>query len=232
MSEIKSILLHLDASSAWGCRVRIAARIARLHDAEVTALYAVAPAHARFPLDDASPDAARALEDVEYRRLDTARKTFAAAAQTEASRLHWACVRGNAEREFGRQTRFADLVILGQREPGKDDQTSLSADFVENTLIACGRPTLVVPYVDVPSFDARVVVVAWKNTRESARALAASLPFLSRCRQIHVVEWDDDSASSGQGPLDVESYLRLHGLGAACIAGRRPLPMSATRCSR
>ena len=224
MSDIKSILLHLDASSEWGCRVRIAARIARLHDAQVTALYAVAPAHARFPLDDASPDAARALEDIERRRLETARKTFAAASQTEAARLHWNCATGNAEREFGRQSRYADLVILGQREPGKDDRTSLSADFVENTLIECGRPVLIVPYVDVPSFDAQVAVVAWKNTRESARALAAALPFLSRCRQIHVVVWDDDTDSFGKGPLDVEGYLRLHGL--ACRMHRGPAPVA------
>lgn len=211
MSALKSILLHLDASPRSVPRLQIAARIAHDHDAHVTALYAVSPMLGRFPLNDATVETAAALRDIEHARQAAARAAFdAAEAHVEPDRLEWAAGVDDGEREFTHQSRYADLVILGQREPGQDAVTSLSPDFVESTLIESGRPTLVVPYVASPPLALHVTVVAWKNTRESARALAAALPFLRRSSEVHVVAWDDETLE--KGPLDVEAYLRLHGV--------------------
>jgi len=221
MSALKSILLHLDASPRSAPRLQIAAGLAHDHDAHVTALYAVSPMLGRFPLNDATAETADALRDIEQARQGAARAAFdAVAAHTEAGRLEWAVALGDGEREFIRQSRYADLVVLGQPERGNDSTGSLPPDFVEGTLIESGRPTLVVPYVAMPPFAPEGMVVAWKNTRECARALAAALPILRRSGEVHVAAWDDEMVEAG--PLDVEAYLRLHGVACRRVHRGRP----------
>jgi nucleotide-binding universal stress UspA family protein len=104
-------------------------------------------------------------------------------------------------------------LILGQHDPDNPPQACLPQDFVEAVLIDSGRPALVVPYIGAPASFGKVALVAWKNTRESARALSAALPLLRHCEQVHVVAWDEGDGSEREAPLDIERYLCLHGIG-------------------
>ena len=57
--------------------------------------------------------------------------------------------------------------------------------------------------------------MAWKNTREAAHAVSAALPFLCRSERVHVVAWRDvDEEGETNAPLDIEQYLRSHGVTA------------------
>jgi len=109
--------------------------------------------------------------------------------------------------------RYADLLILGQHDPDNPLPACLPQDFCEAVLIDSGRPALVVPYIGVPATFGKVALVAWKNTRESARALSAALPMLLRCEHVHVVAWDEGDGSDREAPLDIERYLCRHGIG-------------------
>ena len=117
-----------------------------------------------------------------------------------------------AERAFSRQARYADLMILGQHEPGKEAQANLPPDFVQWVLIESGRPALVIPYIGALAPVGRVAVVAWKNTREAAHAVGTSLAFLRRCERVHVVSWGEEDDVEESGPLDIEGYLRMQGV--------------------
>jgi nucleotide-binding universal stress UspA family protein len=66
----------------------------------------------------------------------------------------------------------------------------------------------VIPYADVCPTLGREPLIAWKATREAARAVTAAIPLLQRARQIHLVAEDD-----GDAP-ELEAYLRLHGVQA------------------
>jgi len=80
-------------------------------------------------------------------------------------------------------------------------------------VMQAGRPVLVVAPTTAP-FRMERFVLAWKNTRESARALGASLALLQGAGRVHVVCWDDDSGDRRSddtgGPIDIERYLALH----------------------
>lgn len=115
---------------------------------------------------------------------------------------------------FVQQALFADVVVLGQHDPAQGRETSLPPDFVESVLIGSGRPALVLPYAGDYKAVAETVVIAWKETRESARAVAAALPMLKAARRVHVIAWE----GKGEPPdvrgdrLGLDTYLGVHGV--------------------
>jgi nucleotide-binding universal stress UspA family protein len=210
----KSILVHIDASAASGRRLQLAATVGRAYEADVTALYAVASLGAVYPYIYVvgSPEAVALVRDMEEANLASAKKAFDGVAEAN-ERLRWAAPKTEPLGTMVHQGRYADLLILGQQDPANPPQACLPPGFVESVLIDSGRPALVVPYVGIPETFGKVALVAWKNTRESARALSAGLPFLRRCERVHVVSWDENGGEEREAPLDIERYLCLHGIG-------------------
>ncbi|NML14706.1 universal stress protein [Azohydromonas sp. G-1-1-14] len=199
-----SILLHLDASPRCAVRLGVAARLAQRLDAGVTALYTAAP----------TPAAGRQLLSegqslVLAPALDAERRAQARALFDQAgARAHWAEVPADQAPvpAFVRQALVHDLVVLGQHD--RDDAVAGTAsDFVENVVLDSGKPVLAVPYAGRFDEVGRRVLIAWKPTRESARAVAAALPLIPEGASVHVVAWDND-------PHEIEPLLRRHGIEA------------------
>lgn len=196
MQDPKSILLHLDGTAASAVRAQVADRVAQTFDAHVTALYCTTPALMRYPcsLDSVATVVAdlQRLDDV---RKAEARKRFDEVCGTP-TRLTWE--ESDAPWNFGRRGLCSDLMILGRQwtrqehadNPGGDD---VPFDFVPNVLISSGRPALVLPLQSASDPTGGTVLVAWKTSRESARAVAAAMPWLRRARSVHVVCHDIDS---------------------------------------
>jgi len=214
VSDPRSIVVHVDASAASRRRLQLAATLARAYEADVTAIYAVASLGAQYPYIYVvgSPEAVALVRDMEEANLALGKAAFDAVAMGN-DRLRWTAPATEPLRTMTRQGRYADLLILGQHDPDNPPQACLPPDFVESVLIESGRPALVVPYIGVPETFGKVALVAWKNTRESARALSAALPFLRRCEHVHVVAWDENDGTEPEAPLDVERYLCRHGIG-------------------
>ena len=214
MSTFRSILLHVDASPACTARLRSAMQLAREFDAAVTALYAVLPTTLQYPYTTVfSGDTAAAYQQFDYERLARARARFGATVG-DAARIRWAELVGEPIGGFTRQALYADLLLLARGDPDDATPSGVPADFVESVLIQSGTPALVLPHGNAAGAVGRVALVAWKETRESARALHAALPFLQRAERVEVASWGDAAALDAGGPLDVESLLRGHGIAA------------------
>ncbi len=221
MSALRSVLVHIDASARAEERLRVALGLAHDHQAELTAMYAVSSIAAEYPFAMVGdPTATTVLLDAEAELRRRARAGFDRVVADTGVAATWVEIDLQPERAVARQSRYADLLVLGQQEPGTASSDGLSAGFVESVLIESGRPALVVPYAGKPSSRpiGRIAVVAWKNTREAARALGGSLALLTRSERVHVVCWDDESADErtddSGGALDIERYLALHGVTA------------------
>ena len=214
MSPIRSILLHADSATPWEERLRFGATVASAFDADLTTLYAPSSAWVEHPLAMVeSPDAWSALREAEEQRRRQAREAHDAAGRGIEHRLFWAESDAlSPYRAVLRHAFAADLLILGQPRPDPRPEGSVSRDFVGSMLIDSGRPALVVPYIGAaPRQD--VVMVAWKETRESARALTAAIPFLQRARRVYLCIWSE-AGGAQPDPTDVAGYLRKHGIEA------------------
>jgi len=215
-ADIRQILLHFDPTRAAARRLAAACELARTLQASLTALYAATPAFAELPYAPAigGPGMSAALVELDDRRREQARKVFDETRRASGVDVAWAqTAQVPITAAFAQQALFADLLVLGQRDPSDDDAAAVPGDFIESVLLACGRPALVVPHIGAPSSIGNTVAIAWKETPEAARAVTAALPLLRKARRVHVLSWGEESAAGvGGRTLDLASYLDSHGV--------------------
>ncbi|MDE2605136.1 MAG: universal stress protein [Burkholderiales bacterium] len=213
----KQVLVHLDATRAAPLRLDVARRLAQQQGAALAALYATVPVYLELPYaPDGAPGVIPGLMEVDEERRAAARKAFDEAMKTPGPVATWAessdvpLIPSVADQAF-----YADLLVLGQRDPEDAASWSVPPDFPEAVLQASGRPAVVVPYGGWPGAIGSTVAIAWKPTPEAARAVAAALPLLQRASRVHILSWGEETQTIVKGAaLDLAGYLRLHGVEA------------------
>jgi nucleotide-binding universal stress UspA family protein len=213
MNAIPSLLVHLDGSAACEPRLQLAHQLAKSHGAALSALFAVAPRFVPVPLPikGAVPDGPL-LDEIDPAHRRHAKSVYDRAVAGGAPASTWHELSGEpAIAGFVQRALLADLLVLGQRHPTDADGFDVPADFVEAVIIDSGRPAFVVPCAGHVDPAPKTVLIAWKPTREAARALSASLPFLRRAQRVHIVCASDDIVDL-QTAIQVRHYLRLHGI--------------------
>jgi nucleotide-binding universal stress UspA family protein len=213
MNALRSILVHLDGTARAETRLRVAHQLAGAHQAELSALFAVAPRHLpQLPLAGGVPAMPMPAE-IDPDHLAHAKALFERTRDAGAPASNWEALNGEPVIErFVQRALFCDLLVLGQRDPTDATGHDVTGDFVESVLIDSGRPALIVPYAGAASVTPQTVLIAWKPTRESAHALTSALPFLQQAKHVHAVSPTDDSSGSRQAPPRLAHYLRMHGV--------------------
>ena len=138
--SFKDILVHLDGGERDLGRIAVALTVARRFDARLTGLFA--------RLDRHGPSVvARRPSDALAQAAEAAERGFAVAtADAGISCRFWQLGHGEESHvltELVICARFADLVVLGQRQEGD----LLPADFIEQVMLQSGRPCLLLPSV-------------------------------------------------------------------------------------
>ena len=115
-----------------------------------------------------------------------------------------------------RQARAADLLVLG-RSPGDGDASAAVFPDPGAVVLEAGRPVLLVP----PGTDALAaerIVVAWRDTRKSRRAVLDALPFLATARRVLVAaiceEGEAGRYAAEAGAAEVVAHLACHSVTA------------------
>lgn len=209
---IKRILLPFCDAGGAQHLTQAAFLVGRLLSAQVHGLFAW-PLHVALPVSDDSttPDMfKRAVEKATAERAERL---------SEAQRIFRACAEQfpNVESEFespegeidelvSHAARLADVSILGS---GSNYAMNGWPKVRDAAIFGSGRPALVIPPagLDERSFDR--VVIAWKESIEAARAVAAAQPFLLHAKEVHLITVgeESDTVASLQ---DAEQYLQLH----------------------
>ena len=100
--------------------------------------------------------------------------------------------------------RFADLIVT--RRPAGDE---LTTGVLEAALVASGRPMLLADGTSNPTLPG-VVVIAWKDRPEAARAVAAAMPFLERASKVVIVSVEEDGSAPHTSCERLLRTLRWH----------------------
>ena len=209
MSTLKSLLVHLDASPASATRLAVARQLAHSHHADLSVVYAVTPAVLRYPAAfTAEAGFGVAMGDFDDEMRQRARELYEVPAANGLPQGRWQETSGVAEVGTCQAALVHDLMVLGQATPPPLDAGGMASDFVQTVVMDSGRPALVVPYIGVPSEMGKRVMVAWKGTREAARAVTAALPFMKHASEVHVVTFGDEPTAG------VLAYLSSHGIHA------------------
>lgn len=156
---------------------------------------------------------------IESQRADADRRASAAIGRFEASakragvstetRTLNASVSGAGD-TFGRMARRFDLVVVGQPE---SDQSMPDEVLDEAALFESGRPVVFVPYIQKAGLTLDRVMLCWDGSRAATRAVADSLPFLQKARQVEIVIIANKAAKDDEvAGADLGQHLARHGL--------------------
>jgi len=156
-------------------------------------------------------------EQVE-KEMKTAEDRFRAFFQGRCRQLDWrSTVTFGAPADYvTAQARRADLIIAS---PGESTHVNIG-----DLVMRAGRPVLLVPDADGPNadepnpgaHDLGSVLVGWKDTRETRRAVLDALPLLKRAGLVTVAEIadKDELVSARVRVADVAEWLKGHNVEA------------------
>jgi nucleotide-binding universal stress UspA family protein len=215
VSELKSILLHLDAAANVDARLQLAMRLARTHGARVDALYAVLPVVLQYPFAfTGDVPGAALLMNYEVEQRERIMAAFEAGKQraADASAVTWQETADDPVHAFTQLAWGADLMLLAQHDPTPNAYSGVAPDFAASVLVASGKPGLVMPFIGAGDKLGETVLIAWKPSPEAARAVTAALPLLQRAKRVHLALWDEADDVRNDAPQPIERYLANHGI--------------------
>jgi nucleotide-binding universal stress UspA family protein len=218
--SFKSLLVHVRADGSSTQRVKAAVALARKLDALLIGLGAEAiPPALIDPYGMATADWLPMICEQQAKNLQDARVAFEI--QAEGVRSAWLSSKEPPTIAMARQAREADLLIVGGTPVKADEYVAVNHGEL---VVTAGRPVLMVPSTG-GVLSPRRVLIAWKDSRETRRAVADALPFLVQAESIVIL------ALCGRGRLDetrrqaedVAGWLRRHGAASAlCQAAEAP----------
>jgi nucleotide-binding universal stress UspA family protein len=182
----RTLALDLSPSGSSGGVRQAAALLAERFETAVLALAALRPAKA-VAGDGYSAGELMALErDTFTEQLNQAQTAFWAQVAPASPHREWRGVVGfdPPASWIAREARGADLIIAAPPAGGilKGANHVNLADLV----MAAGRPVLIAPSGGRP-LALRTAVVAWKDTRETRRAMSDAVPLLRACARVIAV---------------------------------------------
>ncbi|MCR5886037.1 universal stress protein [Rhizobacter sp. J219] len=219
MDTPKTLLLHVDDNPGCTEHARTVQRLAERFDAQAQVLYAVTPSVARFPAStalDGSYMAAAQLDEFDKQQRALTKIRLITALK-ELPRVHWCEAVRTTSWDFPLQAMYVDLVVM---RGGAAAQNELPPDYAAAVAIDSGRPVLVLPATP-PAEIGTTVLVAWKPTRESVRAVAHALPWLKQAHRVHLVTAETLDDSGPASAMRIAQYLSAHGV--ECVMAP-PLP--------
>lgn len=215
MSDVASILLHLDATPSSVARLGVASELGSRLDAGITAVFGAAWdadrgsfAYSASAALEASAFDPGALLHEEAKAQLRRHRLF------DSPEVAWCEIVGHpVTRGFVEEAVYADLLVIGQqlRLP---ETGSAPPGFVEMVILDSGKPTLVVPVAMRCATVGRRIVVAWNGSPQAARALAGALPLLRLADEVHVASWSRLAPMAPFSRIDAVAWLRRHGVDA------------------
>ena len=158
-------------------------------------------------------------EFIESQRAESEKKAKAAIARFEEAarragisyehRMLSASISGAAD-QLGRIGRRFDLTVVAQAQ-----RENPTADEIvdEGVLFESGRPVMFVPFIQRAGLKLDRVMLCWDGSRAATRAIADSMPFLEKAKQVEVVIVSDKPGKQDEvSGADLGQHLARHGL--------------------
>jgi nucleotide-binding universal stress UspA family protein len=215
-----TLMVHLELGQSNAGLLKITASLAERFHARVVGIAA------RQPIQIIYNEGYVAGEIVEddlketKKEMEETEAEFRSALQTRVRDLEWRSkvMFGPLSDYLAREARSADLVITGVDRSGSlisPSRNANTSDFV----MRVGRPVLIVPD-SVERLKVERVVVGWKDTRETRRAVLDALPLLKQAADVTVVEIasEEKLTAARRHVEDVTGWLKGHGVPARFLA--------------
>lgn len=213
----KDILVPVTGGSADADALNVGLDLARAFDAHLTALRMVdlpVPIGNPWGLtpDLATSDAyskLRAQAEIDVARLRARLDQEGISSEVQSAEA----VSFDPGRVAAHLAHYADLAVLGGALGGPDADPNYG--YFGAMLLESGRPVLVIPPGCKINMPPKRIVVAWRPTREAARAVHDALPLLMQATHVDVLCINPIMGELGHGEqagADIAAHLASHGV--------------------
>ncbi|MFN0194492.1 MAG: universal stress protein [Aestuariivirga sp.] len=219
----KTILVCLNEISRLNQLIGAAAALGGTYDAHVSGLYVI-PSVQVYPSVgfEAAPQVFEGNRTFFKENLAKTKDAFETAMRKEGLSFDFRNVDSSTPiiaDEVIAQGRAADLILLSQTDAG--EMSGVERDFVEQVVMAAGRPVLVLPFKGEPKIDFSEVILGWDGGREAACATFDALPILKSAKRVRVLRIDPQKDPSLRGKVagaDIAETLARHSVKAETMA--------------
>lgn len=214
---IRDILLHVDASPAYGRRLRVTLLLARLFEARVIGM-GISPDPDVLALAQNGFAAAALATELARLEDETAQlgSNLMAALGRQGVLGEWRTAKGSAAAVLARHAHVADLIVLSQNDPDHPTDLANPGDVV----FTSGRPVLIVPYSGRFERIGKQIMIAWNSSREATRAVHAALPLMTASDVVTVFSAKPIAErDNGDHGAELVRHLQRHNLRVARETG-------------
>jgi nucleotide-binding universal stress UspA family protein len=213
----RTLMVHVDIGGRNDELFRLAGNLAERFDARVIGIAACTPPEPIYYTDPYLLSDFIEQDRDEIKKLTLlAEETFRASLQSRARDIEWrtAYHYEPVSKYLAREGRAADLILI-DRKAGNTELDPSRRVTISDLLTAVGRPVLV-GHSEGPILDIGEVIIGWKDTRESQRAVAAALPLLKTAWHVTVVSIvpERELSDAHEAVKEVAGWLKQHGVAA------------------
>ena len=212
----RSLMVYLELEQGSEPALRVACELADRFKSKVIGVTAGLPA---APIHADGLIASSVLE-VDYEQLNQAigrcETHFRSALKGFCDTLEWRSGAAYPADFLAAEARAADLLVVGRSENYAPLGPHQLLD-IGDAVMEAGRPVLVVPPRHTNLALDRILV-AWKDTAESRKAIVAALPLLRKATELTIVEIVPEKAerdAAAARVADVANWLQRHNISAS-----------------
>lgn len=211
---IKTILLHMANDDAHAGRMAVAAALAKRFSAHIHALYIATPVSMPAGATGRAASYGFMAEATAIAHENAERIEQEVRQALNGLSYDWTVEEGDHVDLLAGRASYADLVVVAQSAAVRAGERVSLHNIPDRLPLETATPVLVLP----PSQPAtaaigRHVLVAWKNSRESARAVRAAMPFLEAAESVTVLTVEPPGQHSDEAAA-LGDWLHRHGIAA------------------
>jgi nucleotide-binding universal stress UspA family protein len=230
--SFKHILVPLFGLDSDRTALDAALAVARVHQAHIQALHAVADPLKTTPLmvdvGVAIAEVVAAAERHAEARSAQAKSAFDSWTRASSVALgdrpgphpgasaEFRAEKGQESELLARFGRLTDLIIMAR--PKSEQALDLVAVAVEDALFSAGRPVLLIPADCTPQHLEAMIkgpaIISWNGSIEAIRSISAARPLLQDRPRVRVINVQDGHAGV-QSAADLVHYLAWQGIAAS-----------------
>jgi nucleotide-binding universal stress UspA family protein len=213
---VTTFMVHLELGRPNTKLLRIAADLASRFNADVVGIAACQPLRILYGDSYISGDVIEQDRDEIAKEANDAEDEFRAVLRGRGRNLEWRSTVTFAPLAdyLADQARCADLVITGVDHSGSIFDSSRHVD-IGDLVMQLGRPALIVP-TNAEKLSFKRMLIGWKDSRESRRAVLDALPLLKQADHVAICEIvpGEETVAAQARLADVVGWLRRDGIAA------------------
>jgi nucleotide-binding universal stress UspA family protein len=209
---IKTILLHMAPDENRQNRFAIALDLAKRHGAHLEIAYMTSPASMPAAITGRGASHSFIAEStrIAAEKADKILSEMTEACEGSGIAWNWEVLEGNHNELLAERSHYADLMIVNEHH-GVTLEGYVGLHMPEEMLMDSTCPVLVLPKDRRIDTVGKRVMIAWKDTREAARAVRESLGVLKAAEHVFVLTCDRPHHRFEAG-RDILAYLTRHGI--------------------